>query len=236
MAERKRVGSERGLHGTLSGPTNNVKRSGSPKKSVTCNERARATSVMRLHITVKDKNGKVLTETNRDSDMYLDQWQAIIAALFKNLGVGTYTGATTFSCKDTGGSSRTLGGASGSSSPFFAVALEGLASEVQVQVGTGTSTAIHTDYALTNAISGATTYPTSITTSNPSGNILYVSFSATITIAAGATVSEAVVTLVVYDSGGTQRTLAITHDVFTGVVVPAGGSITLNYTLQYNSS
>jgi hypothetical protein len=191
---------------------------------------------VKLHITVKDKDGKTLNELDHNEDMWLDQWGMIMAALFKNLGVGTYAGATTFTCKDTSGTSRNLGGASGNSSPFFENVLMGLANQVLVQVGTGTSAAAHTDYGLQAAVSGATSYPTSISESNPSGNILYVSFSVTITIASATTVSEAVITVVVLDSTGAQRTLAITHDVFTGVPVPGGGSITLNYTLQFNTS
>jgi hypothetical protein len=194
-------------------------------------------STARLNIVVRDEKGKIIETLDHDSDLYLSQWQAIIASLLKNLGNATASGSGTFSCKDTSGTARTLGGvASSYNSPFFATALEGASGGVQVSIGTGTTAAAYSDYGLQTAISGATAYPSSITTSNPSGNILYVQFSVTITLSNAATVSEAIVTVVVLDSGGTQRTLAITHDVFTGVAVPANGSITLNYTLQYNSS
>jgi hypothetical protein len=194
-------------------------------------------SVVHLEIIVRNKEGKIIETRKQEGDIYLDQWGAIIAALFKNCGNGTYSGSTTFSCKDTGGTARTLGGAASSgNSPLFASALEGPSGSVQVAIGTGTNAAAHTDYALQTPISGATAYPSSITESNPSGNILYVSFSVTITLSAAAAVTEAIVTLVVYDSSGTSRTLAITHDVFSAVNVPASGSITLNYTLQFNSS
>jgi hypothetical protein len=193
-------------------------------------------SCVKLQIIVKDKDGEILEEKNHDNDMYLDQWQAIIASLFKNLGNGTYSASTTFNCKDTGGTSRTLGGVAGTgNSPFFATALEGASGGMQVSIGTGTNAAAHSDYALQTP-AGYSAYPSSITTSNPSGGILYVSFSVTITCTNATTVSEAIVTVNALDNGGTSRTLAITHDVFTGVPVPAGGSITLNYTFQYNTS
>jgi len=195
------------------------------------------TGTVKLHILVHDKDGKLVKEKFIDNDMYLDQWGAIIAALFKNLGNVTYSLSTTYSCKDTTGAAVTLGGvASTGNSPFFATALEGLSGELQVAIGTGTTAAVHTDYALQTPISGATAYPSSVSESNPSGSILYVSFSVTITLSSAATVSEAVVQLIALNSAGAQKTLAITHDVFTGVAVPAGGSITLNYTFQYNTS
>jgi hypothetical protein len=193
-------------------------------------------SRIKIHIIVKDKDGKTLRELDHEDKTFLQQWQAIIAALFKNLGYLSYTSTTTFSCKDTGGTTRNLGGVGVSASPFFAAALEGTSGAMEVALGTGTTVAAYTDYGLQFAVSGATAYPSSISTSNPSGNILYVSFSVTITIAAGATVSEAVVLINAYDSAGASRALAITHDVFTGVAVPAGGSITLNYTFQFNLS
>jgi hypothetical protein len=192
-------------------------------------------SAVKLHIIVRDKDGKQINEKFIDNDMYLDQWQALIASLFKNLGNATSAGSATFSCKDSGGTALTLGGNTGNS-PLFATALEGLAQEMLVAIGTGSTGAAHSDYWLQTPISGATAYPSSITVSNPSGNILYVSFSVTITLGSGATVSEAVVMLVVLNSAGTQKGIAITHDVFTGVAVPSSGSITLNYTFQYNTS
>ena len=195
------------------------------------------TGTVKLHILVHDKDGKLVKEKFIDNDMYLDQWGAIIAALFKNLGNGTYSLSTTYSCKNSGGTAVTLGGVAGTgNSPFFATALEGLAGQLKVAIGTGGAAAAHSDYWLQTPISGGQGYPSSVSESNPSGNILYVSFSVTITLAAGATVSEAVVQLIVLDSAGAQKGLAITHDVFTGVAVPAGGSITLNYTFQYNTS
>lgn len=193
-------------------------------------------SAVKLHIIVRDKDGKQIQEKFIDNDMYLDQWSALIASLFKNLCSGTNAGATTFSCKDSAGTALTLGGASSNNSPLFATALEGLTQELLVAIGTGATGAAHSDYWLQTPIAGATAYPSSISTSNPSGNILYVSFSVTITLATGATVSEAVVMLVVLNSAGSQKGIAITHDVFTGVAVPSSGSITLNYTFQYNTS
>jgi hypothetical protein len=194
-------------------------------------------SAVKLHILVHDKDGKLLQEKFIDNDMYLDQWGALIAALFKNLCSGTSAAATTFSCKDSAGTALTLGGVAGTgNSPLFATALEGLAQELQVWIGTGATAAAHGDYWLQTPIAGANAYPSSVSTSNPSGNILYVSFSVTITLAAGATVSEAIVGVVVLNSAGTQKNMAITHDVFTGVPVPSSGSITLNYTFQYNTS
>lgn len=193
------------------------------------------TSVCKLEIIVRDKDGKVIQTKYVDNDMYLDQWQAIIAALFKNLGNGTYSGSTTFSCKNSAGTAVTLGGvASTGNSPFFAIALEGLAGQLKVAIGTGTIAAVHTDYWLQTPY--AQGYPSSITVSNPSGSIVNVSFSVTISLATGATISEAVVQLIALDSAGTQRGLAITHDVFTGIPVPSSGSITLNYTFQFNTS
>lgn len=193
-------------------------------------------STVKLHIVVHDKDGKFVSEKFIDNDMYLDQWGALIAALFKNLCSGTNAAATTFSCKDSGGSALTLGGASSNNSPLFATALEGLTQELLVAIGTGTNGAAHGDYWLQTPISGATAYPSSITESNPSGNILYISFSVTITLSGANTVSEAVVMLVVLNSAGSQKGIAITHDVFTGVAVPSSGSITLNYTFQFNTS
>jgi hypothetical protein len=195
------------------------------------------TGTVKLHILVHDKDGKLVKEKFIDNDMYLDQWGAIIAALFKNLGNGTYAGSTTYSCKNTTGAAVTLGGvASTGNSPFFAAALEGLTNSLLVSIGDSTQAAAHTDYGLVGTNRG-TAYPASIAESNPSGNILYVSFSVTITLGGtGYTITEAIVQIIVLDSAGAQKTLAITRDVFTGIPVPANGSITLNYTFQYNTS
>jgi hypothetical protein len=194
-------------------------------------------TVVKLHIEVRDKNAKLLTERFIDDDMFLDQWAMTIAALFKNLGNGTYSGSGTFSCKNSAGTAITLGGAASTgNSPFFASALEGLTGQLKVAIGTGTTGAAHTDYYLQTPISGASAYPSSITESNPSGSILYVSFSVTITLSSAYTVSEAVVVIIVKDSSGNNQAISITHDVFTGVAVPANGSITLNYTFQFNTS
>jgi len=207
-------------------------------KEVVRSDRPQNASAVHLQIIVKDKDGKQIEERYHEDDTYLDQWGMIIASLFKNCGSGTASGSGTFSCKNSAGTAITLGGAASSSnSPFFATALEAGNGSVQVAIGTGTTTAAHTDYGLQTPISGATAVPTSITESNPSGNILYVSFSVTITLGSAYTVSEAVVFLVVYNSSGASAgPIAITHDVFTGVAVPANGSITLNYTFQFNTS
>lgn len=192
-------------------------------------------SAVKLHIVVHDKNGKFVSEKFIDNDMYLDQWGAIIAALFKNLGNATYTLSTTYSCKNSAGTSILLGGVNTNNSPFMASALEGLVGQLKVAVGTGTNAAVHTDYWLQTPVTGASAYPAAVTETNPSGSILYVSFSATITIAAGAAVTEAIVTLIVLSSTAVQQGVSITHDVFSVVNVPAGGSITLNYTFQFNT-
>jgi hypothetical protein len=192
--------------------------------------------IVKLHLVVRDKNGKFVRQKFIDNDMYLDQWQAIIAALFKNLGNQTYSSSTTFSCKNSAGTSVTLGGvASTGNSPLFATALEGKNGQLKVAIGTGSTAAAHTDYWLQTPISQAFAYPSSVTVSNPSGGILYVTFSATISLSSATTVTEAVVQLVVLDSSGAYQGLAITHDIFSQSV-PAGGSITLNYTFQFNTS
>jgi hypothetical protein len=134
------------------------------------------------------------------------------------------------------GTSVTLGGvASTGNSPFFATALEGKNGQLKVAIGTGSTAAAHTDYWLQTPISQAFAYPSSIMVSNPSGGILYVTFSATISLSSATTVTEAVVQLVVLDSSGAYQGLAVTHDIFSQSV-PAGGSITLNYTFQFNTS
>jgi len=197
-------------------------------------------AVVHLHITARDADGKVIADFDKLGDPLTDQWQAITAAMFKNMcGLsGTSSSTQTFSCKDTTGTARTLGGAASNGSPFFSSALAGVSGSIQVGIGTSTTTATHADYGLNTAISGATGYPaiSTFATANPSGNIDTVQFSVTITLSSQATVAETAVFMVVLDSSGTQRTLCINHDNWPGTLIPANGSISMNYAYQWNNS
>jgi hypothetical protein len=184
-------------------------------------------SCIKLTIEARDKDGKLVQKVIKESDMYLDQWGAWICGFFKYFI--KQSDATTYSCKNTAGTSKTIGGATYNSPWNVTIEQNTLA----MTIGTSSPTVAHTDYALTAAVAATGTPNVPVWTFSGNQHVITISevLSPTST---PVTITEAGITITFTDSANATFTGLITHDVFTGVAVPASGTITLTYQFTFN--
>jgi len=181
----------------------------------------------KLHISIRDEQARITEELDKDVDLYTDQWGAMIAAMLK-VGIAGLN-STTYTAKDTGGTSRTFGGSTSQNSPLLGSVY---GSTLIVRIGTGTNTPAHTDAALQTPVT-PTGVP-SVPTVGLSGDQIIISFSATIApTTTPVTLKEAGIEMSLQDSGSTLRVCLLTRDTFS-VLVGASGTITLAYSLTFN--
>lgn len=135
--------------------------------------------------------------------------------------------ATTYACKNTAGTAETLGGATDTptgNSSWTTLAMV---------IGTSSPTVAHTDFALTAAVAASGTPNVPVWTLSGNQHVITISevLSPTST---PVTITEAGITVNLFNTSAVYITCMITHDVFTGVAVPSSGTITLTYQFTFN--
>ena len=199
---------------------------------------------MKLDIIAKDAEGKIIKKYCNDGDLFMDNFGYWLAAILKQHATvsGGFAGATEYTSKDTVGASQGLGGSGVSTSTYtFHSPLIAHVNNLVLQnvIGTGTTAASHAQYALSGGILGneAITVPAIAVGQGASLQQILITFGATHVLASGGTVAESTLNIYAYKNASppTLIQIQIARDTFTGIVIPVGGSITINYTLQFNA-
>jgi len=216
-----------------------------------------------LLVTVRDRHGKVVGVRKVIGDLYTIQWAAmmwttLVLALQKTVAEAAIN-PTTYSNMPQGIANTSLGTISGNilhstdgtaiyfgspaSQSAMCGALEQMAAGVNVlkfAIGKGAGVAAATDSALANATgdTGAPSIPSVALSTNQNQISLAVTISPAST---PVTITEAglqallyVLTAITTNGTYAQKTILLTHDFFTGVSVPGGGTVSLALTLNFN--
>ncbi len=170
-------------------------------------------------------SGPVLT---REHDLVLDNLGLILANLF--FSYTTTTTSPTWTAKDTGAAPRTLA-IWGTAATTLIINPVAAGRGIRVGVGTGVTPAARTDTNL-QAIAGALT-PTTGATGTWTSAAGIVQVVGSVSLTAGATVTEAGLFLDCDDTAGVLRTIMLLHDVFTGVVIAPLKFAHVVYTFQF---
>ena len=207
---------------------------------------------IRLTVTVKDKDGKIIKQHKQRSHSFVSNFLALIAQAMLN----QYNNVSNFyGYKGAGGNVQFV---STDSTPglttienFMTMLDSANDSSYGIVVGTGTSPPTPNDYTMENEISngtgtgqlvygshsvsppgGTTSSPTLLT---PSGNVTSFTVSRTFQNQSGAsiTVSEVGIFIKQYAQGGNIITVLITHDLLSSAItIPNGGVMAITYTIS----
>lgn len=187
-----------------------------------------------LKIVVKDKEGKEIKEVCKNGDLFTKNWGAFLAGYFK-LGFNATSG-TTYMVIDENGTARYLGSYStntrsvNSASPINC----DFANAHRVAVGSSNAPPTIDDFKLGAEISRTVATTPQFTWDSATGKVKVV-FSATFSFSSQQTVSEAGLFInVSYDTSNNRCNILVARDVFEAVIVPEGGSITVQYELVFN--
>jgi len=177
-----------------------------------------------LNIVVRDRNGKITHESHRKADSILQQWNEIVYAHMAQVARTT---------NDTGGTPRSL------TAHVNDLDMRAAAGTITygIVVGLGSNAVTLADFALQTPVAegtglnqmnyAVTTVGTSVVASPLCGFI--VTRVATNNSALDITVTESAIYVRI---GATPWYSCIVRDVFAGILVAVGGSITVNWTLQ----
>jgi len=195
-------------------------------------ERSRPLRV-NLRIEVRDRHGKLVDVREKESDLILNNFKEILAALFRPQEMIAVGVTRTASIVDWGGTALNI--------PIWAndvnasgqgLCFTGAHRSPELEIGgwiwVGTSTVAPTrnDYKIGASVArGRATQTVGAD---------YISWAVSITLETAADIAEAVMTCVFqiyFKATTTVREVALFRDTFTPVSVPAGGTISVTYTL-----
>lgn len=172
-----------------------------------------------LRITVRDADGKIVNEQCKEGDLYTLNWVALIAEMFR---YGLTSAVKSYQAFNVSGSQVMLG--------TFCYNADQWRGSGRCDLGSSTQTPTIRDFA-------ASVFVKSCTPSAPqlssSGNTLKVIVPATASFTSETIISEA--SMVVTRPIPSSDLLTVTHDTFTPVTVPAGGSLTIQFELWFNA-
>jgi len=186
-----------------------------------------------LRIEVRDKHGKVVEVREKESDLILDNFKLMLATLMTPEEMIAEGADRSETLVDYGGTARSvpiwanklISSGQGLSFTGFHRSPDSLIG-VRIIVGTSTVSPTRADYALGAAV--ATGSPTRSVGAD------YISWAVSITLTTAADIAEAGMSIFV-NVASTAATLwyqfLLFRDTFTPVSVPAGGTISVTYTL-----
>jgi len=201
---------------------------------------------VQLRIEVRDERGRLIAKRQKESDLILDNFRDILAALF--IPEFSWAEVTTFRAKayekyaalvDMGGTARSTpvwGGYTPYTDQDRSIHLAGIAGYshlpagsggVRIRIGTSTVSPSRSDYKLGAEV--ASGVPTQTVGAD------YISWAVSIVLATAADIAEAGMSIRCnYSAVGTVvafTNFLIFRDTFTAISVPAGGTISITYTL-----
>jgi hypothetical protein len=165
---------------------------------------------IRLQLVVTNPDGKKLYYDNPD-DITLLQ-----LAQMTQSGLMALTGQT---IKETGATTQSITGAMTANTPT-------------IEFGTGATAAAFTDYAIQTATTG--TNPVTATINAISSNTFTVTATWSNTTGSSVTIGEVAMYVTSTAGVSTNKTYALTHDQFTGVVVSNGGTAAATLTFTWS--
>jgi len=187
-----------------------------------------------LRIEVRNREGKLIDVREKVSDLILDNFRDIIAEVLYPLITTTATGWRSAAVVDIGGTSRSLAVFSsaddrdmGEAGNFLHRSYSSFDVGVRIAIGTSTVAPSRGDYKLGAEVARGT--PTQTVGAD------YISWAISLTLTAAADIAEAGLMLRCIVAGwGVTPTfgdILLFRDTFTPVSVPAGGTISVTYTL-----
>jgi len=190
---------------------------------------------IKLKVEVRDKHGKLIETREKEGDLILDNFKAILSGVLYPFGSISENTWRTVSVVDVAGTARSIAvfstantDVSGDGANFLARRYS--ASDLGAWIGVGTSTVTPTrgDYKL-----GA-----QVAWGSPSQTVGadYISWAVSLVLEAAADIAEAGLALYcIVDGWGappTFKNVFLFRDTFTPISVPAGGTISVTYTLK----
>ncbi|RXE56402.1 hypothetical protein ABH15_09975 [Methanoculleus taiwanensis] len=183
-------------------------------------------SAVHLTVTVRDAEGRIVSEECKDNDLYLLNWGALIAGVLKEAISTSY--AQRFKGHDLNGDSYTTGGGFWGSPDNSQEDGGGWDNTGRIQFGVSSTPPTIYDFALGNYT--AEVQPNAPVILND-GNTIKIVFTGTLSFENSITLSE-----VAYKVKEPHARVycILTRDIFTPVTVPAGGSITVQFEYWLN--
>jgi len=188
---------------------------------------------VQLKIEVRDKEGKLIEVREKESDLILNNFRNMLAVLlrpFENLASGVARFADLVDLTGTGRSIAIWGNAAVEAGDGFSFTSADVSPSwptgVRIRIGTSTVAPARTDYKLGAEVAYAT----------PSQTVGadYISLSASITLTAAADIAEAGLSSFYQlwlDVAAEWYEFLLFRDTFTPISVPAGGTISVTYTI-----
>lgn len=178
-----------------------------------------------LRVTVRDKDGRIINEQCKEGDLYLNNWMALIALIFKCGLDGISGNKYYYYLSPTQAQNAHCGRFFGSHNS------SAWANAGRAVLGSSQQPASRNDIAI--AVPVIEVQP-SVPVISSEGNILKLILSATASFASETMVGEAGLKISMPDIQSTAHPVMVTRDTFDIVTVPAGGSITLQFELWFN--
>jgi len=188
---------------------------------------------VKLKVEARDKHGKLIDTREKEADLILDNFRDILAELLYPRTTLTANSARYAALVDHGGTARsvailsTLNITDGQAINFIAADNVDLDIGVQIAIGTSTVTPTRGDYKL-----GA-----EVTRNTPTVTVGadYISWAVSIVLETAANIAEAGLVIRCIHTGYAATFgvgfIFLFRDTFTVVSVPAGGTISITYTL-----
>jgi hypothetical protein len=183
-------------------------------------------STVVLTVTVRDAEGRIVSEECKDNDLYLLNWGALIAGVLKEAISTSY--AQRFKGHNLDGDSYTTGGGFWGSVSNTNEDGGGWDNTGRIQFGVSSTPPTIYDYKLGNYT--AEVQPNAPVILND-GNVIKIVFTGTLSFENEITLSEVAYKVL---EPHARVDCILTRDIFTPVTVPAGGSITVQMEFWLN--
>jgi len=187
-----------------------------------------------LHIKAFDQEGNLVGEVYKESDPFVKNWQAFFAAIF---GSDTNYARPNIITTTGGGTATIYGGLTSLNIFYGTITSENIAgtdyySSFVIAIGTGTSPVGLGNYTLQSLVVKGIPF----LTITESGNAFNITLSRSFTLASAYTISEAGLYFFsyYYTTAASTNYYLLARDTFTGISVPAGGSIEVKYIFRFN--
>lgn len=183
-----------------------------------------------LKITVRDKDGRIVSEQCKEGDIYLYNWACLIATILKFGFTGT-TSKHYFAIQRTGvqvsatAQSNNIYGCNSGTYMWWA-------NGGKICLGSSSQAPTIRDFDLA---SNVTQIPSVAPIISSEGNTLKIVISATASFASETTLTECGILIHLPWSAGQSYPAMITRDTFPAVTVPAGGTMTTQFELWFNA-
>lgn len=187
---------------------------------------------IKLHISVKDADGAIISETCKNNDLYLWNFAVMITHWIKRWN--KISDPTSYQYTDINGTVQTI--TSGThvwashNYDGYNYNIGNWGNTLRAVLGSGSTPPVITDYCLNQQVAEAV--PTSVALVT-AGNVIKQLFSATFPMAEETIGAEIGLRMKMMDNVGT---VLITRDIFVPVTIPAGGSLTVQYEFWWNGT